>query len=93
MLSMLGCVAVENNIKNQLDERDKIIAAHKTENPIVVKPLEVPAWSETLLGTRTWDNLTMWWGGDLESDIKGNRAILFSKYHGYNLVVTSEREE
>lgn len=93
LLSMLGCVAVEFDIKNQLDERDKFISMHRTENPIVVKPLEVPAWSATLLGTRTWDDLTLQWGGDLESEVKGNRAILFSKYHGYNLVITSPREE
>ena len=90
---MLGCVVVEADMKDQLADRDKIISFHKNDNLIVVPPIEVPAWSEIFLGTRTWDNMTLWWGGDLESDVKGNRGILFAKYHGYNLVITSEREE
>ncbi len=82
LLSMLGCVAVGNNIYNQLAEREKIIALHKNDDLIVVPPLEIPKWSEIFLGTRTWDNMTMWWGGDLEFDAQGNRGILFAKYHG-----------
>ena len=93
LLSMLGCVAVENDIKNQLEARDKIILQHKSDDLIIVPPLEVPSWSEIVLGTRTWDNLTMWWGGDLESDVKGNRGILFAKYHGLKKIITTEREE
>jgi len=92
LLSSTGCILVEFDIKNQLDERDKIISLHKNDDLIIVPPLEIPAWSEIFLGTRTWDNLTLWWGGDLESDEKGNRGILFAKYHGLKKIVTTERE-
>lgn len=91
LLSSTGCILVEFDIKNQLDERDKIISLQKNKDLIEVPPLEVPAWSEIFLGTRTWDNLTLWWGGDLESDEKGNRGILFAKYHGLKKIITTER--
>lgn len=93
LASMLGCIYVEKNIQNQLEKRNEIIAEHKNDDLIVVPYLEIPEWSETFLGTRTWDNMTMWWGGDLESNEKGNRGILFSKYHGLKKIITIEREE
>lgn len=90
-LSLLGCLAVEYDLHCQLQARDEYIAAHKDDDLITVKPLEIPAWSETFLGTRTWDKITLRWGGDLESFIEGSRGITFARYHGLKKIVTEEK--
>ena len=91
LISLFGCLYVEYDLHCQFEERDKIVAAHKNDDLITVKPLEIPAWSETLLGTRTWDELTLWWGGDLESELEGNRNITFARYHGLKKIVAEEK--
>lgn len=93
ILSALGCLYVEKNLSDQLDARMEYVLAHKGDDLITVPPLEIPAWSETFLGTRTWDELTLWWGGDLEADLKGNRDIMFAKYHGLKKIVAAERKD
>lgn len=91
-LSVLGCLYVECDLNRELAARDEYIAAHKHDDLIVVKPLEIPHWIEPFTGTRTWDNMTLWWGGDLEPDIKGNRDLTFARYHGLNKIVTKEKK-
>ena len=93
ILSLAGCLYVENNLNNQLAARMNFVEQHRAEDLIIVQPLEIPAWSETFLGTRTWDKMTLWWGGDLEPAIDGNRDITFAKFHGLKKIVTIERQE
>ncbi len=90
-LSLLGCLGVEYNLHCQLQARDEFIAAHKNDDLITVKPLDIPDLSETFLGTRTWDDMTLWWGGDLEPDPKGDRDITFARYHGLKKIVVEEK--
>ncbi len=87
-ISLLGCLYVEYNFNNQLEMRNKIIAAHKNDDLIVVPPIELPNWSETLLGSRTWDKLTLLLGGDLKSYDSNNRNLIFARYHGLKRIVT-----
>ena len=91
LLNTAGCLYVETDLHHQLSERMKFIEEHRKENLIVVKPLKIPAWSETLLGSRTWDEMTLWWGGDLESKETENRDIVFARYHGLKKIVTEKR--
>lgn len=93
ILNVAGCLYVENDLSNQLSQRMAIVQQRRTDDLIVVPPLEIPTWSETLLGTRTWDEMTLWWGGDLEPELEGNRDITFARYHGLNKIVTSERPD
>ena len=90
-MSLLGCLYVEYDFHCQLQARDEFIAAHRNDDLITVKPIKIPKWSEIFLGTRTWDNITLWWGGDLESFIKGNRVITFARYHGLKKIVVEEK--
>lgn len=90
-MSLLGCLYVEYDLHCQLQARDEFIAAHKNDDLITVKPLDIPDLSETFLGTRTWDDMTLWWGGDLEPDPKGDRDITFARYHGLKKIVVEEK--
>ena len=90
-LSLASCLYVECNLNGQLAERDEYIAAHKHDALIVVKPLEIPDWIEPFTGTRTWTNLILWWGGDLEPSIEGNRSLTFARYHGLKQIMTEEK--
>lgn len=92
-LSVLGCLYVETDLSDQLDARMEYVLAHKNDDLITVPPLEIPAWSGTFLGTRTWDEPTLWWGGDLEPELKGNRNIMFAKFHGLKQIVAAERKD
>lgn len=93
ILSVAGCLYVEKNLSDQLAARMEFIEAHRGDDLITVAPLEIPKWSETFLGTRTWDELTLWWGGDLEDELNGNRNIMFAKYHGLKKIVAAERKD
>ncbi|MBQ6005334.1 MAG: hypothetical protein IJL14_03690 [Selenomonadaceae bacterium] len=88
IMSLIGCVYVEYSFHNQIAERIKIVAAHKNDDLIVVPPIKLPDWSETLLGSRTWDKLTLLLGGDLKSYDTNNRNILFCRYYGLKKIVT-----
>ena len=89
-LSLFGCLAVEYDLHCQLEARDKIIAEHRNDDLIIVPPLKIPEGSEIFLGTRTWDAMTLFWGGDLENCEEGNRAILFARYHGLKKIITEK---
>lgn len=89
-ISLLGCLYVEYSFHNQLEMRNKIIAAHKNDDLVVVPPIKLPAWSETLLGSRTWDKLTLLLGGDLKSYDSNNRNIVFAHIHGLKKIVTAK---
>ena len=90
-MSLLGCLYVEYSFHNQMDARYKIVAAHKNDDLIVVPPIKLPAWSEKILGSRTWDRLTLLLGGDLKSYDSNNRNILFCRYHGLKKIVTPKQ--
>ncbi len=92
LLSLASCLYVEVTLNGELAARDEYIAAHKHDALIVVKPLEIPNWIEPFIGTRTWTNLILWWGGDLEPDVKGSRALTFARYHGLKRIITEEKK-
>ena len=90
-LSLLGCLYVEYDLHCQLNARSEYIAAHKNDALITVKPLEIPKWISPFVGTRTWDELTLWVGGDLEPALDGNRDLTFAKYYGLKKIVAREK--
>ena len=91
-LSLLACLYVEVTLNGELAEHDEYIAAHRHEDLITVKPLEIPDWIEPLTGTRTWTESALWWGGDLEHDVNGNRNLLFAKYHGLKRIHAEDKK-
>lgn len=92
LMSLAGCLYVEYGFHNQIEARIKNVAAHKNDDLIVVPPIELPAWSETLLGSRTWDKLTLLLGGDLKSYDSNNRNIIFCRCYGLKKIVTTKKE-
>ena len=62
--------------------------ADKNDDLIVVPPIELPSWSETLLGSRTWDKLTLLLGGDLKNYDSNNRNLIFARINGLKRIVT-----
>lgn len=88
LMSLSGCLYVEYSFHSQLEERNKIIAAHVNDDLIVVPSIKLPSWSESLLGSRTWDKLTMLLGGDLSPADFNNRNITFARYHNLKRIVT-----
>ena len=90
-LNLLACLYVEVTINGELAARDQYIQAHRNDDLITVKPLEIPDWVEPFLGTRTWDEPMLWWGGDLEPAIDGNRNLTFAKYHGLKHIHAEEK--
>ena len=90
LMSLAGCLYVEYSFHNQIEARIKNVAAHKNDDLIIVPPIELPAWSETLLGSRTWDKLTLLLGGDLKDYDSNNRNILFARYHGLKKIIVKE---
>ena len=91
-LSLAGCLYVEGCLNRELAARDEYIAEHKNDALITVKPLEIPKWIEPFVGTRTWTESILWWGGDLEPSLEGDRNLLFAKYHGLNRIVVEEKK-
>jgi len=91
LMSLLGCLYVEYTFHAQMTERIKIVAAHKNDDLIVVPPIKLPDWSEKILGSRTWDRLTLLLGGDLKSYDSNNRNILFCRVHGLKKIVTPKK--
>ena len=91
-LSLLACLYVEVTLHGELAARDEYIQTHRHEDLITVKPLEIPPGIEPFTGTRTWDSLTLWWGGDLEPDINGNRNLTFARYHGLKRIHAEDKQ-
>ena len=89
-INIAGCIYVEYNLKQQLDARYDYIMAHKNDDLITVPPLKVPAWSEEILGSRTWDQFTISVGGDLDDTPDGNRCITFARYYGLKAIKLRE---
>ncbi|MBR3746908.1 MAG: hypothetical protein IKN27_08115, partial [Selenomonadaceae bacterium] len=89
---ILGCLYVEYDLHCQFNQRYEYIAAHRHEDLITVKPLEVPQWIQPLTGTRTWDEMTLWVGGDLEHALDGNRNLTFARYYGLKKIVAEEKK-
>ena len=91
-MSLLGCLYVEYSFHAQVEARIKIVAAHKNDDLIIVPPIELPAWSETFLGSRTWDKLTLLLGGDLKPYDFNNRNITFCRWYGLKKIVTTKED-
>ena len=90
-LNILGCLYVEYDLHCQFKERDEYIAAHKNDDLIIVQPLKLPEWSETFLGSRTWDELTLLLGGDLDFEATGSRSVTFARYHHLKQIILGEK--
>ena len=88
LMSLVGCLYVEYNFAAQVEARIKIAAAHVNDDLIIVPPIELPAWSEKFLGSRTWDKLTLLLGGDLKNYDYNNRNITFCRVHGLKKIIT-----
>ena len=91
--SLLGCVYVEYSFHSQIAARSELIAEQKNNRIVVVPPIELPAWSETFLGSRTWDEFALEQGGDLYWKDYNNRNIVFARVHGLKKIVTWRKLE
>lgn len=60
VLSVLGVLYVEKDLSDQLDARMEYVLAHRGDDLITVPLLEIPAWSGTFLGSRTWTETLLW---------------------------------
>ena len=87
---MAACTYVYAYMHAQLEDRWKIIEANRNAEEIVVPYLELPSWSEDIVGQRTWTNYALWWGADLEPEQNGNRNIMFAQYYGLKKIHTTE---
>ena len=87
---MAACTYVYAYMHLQLEDRWKIIEANRNAEEIVVPYLELPSWSEDIVGQRTWTNYALWWGADLEPEQNGNRNIMFAQYYGLKKIRTTE---
>lgn len=90
-INIAGCIYIEYDIKQQLDARYDYVMSHKNDDLITVPPLKVPAWSEKVLGSRTWDQFTISVGGDLDDTPDGNRSVTFARYHGLKKIVLEKQ--
>lgn len=91
LASLAGCLYVEYDVHSQFEERDKIFAEHKNDDLITLSPLKLPEWSETLLGTRTWDEFALIWGGDFEPEWQGMRNVVVARYYGLKKIVVEDK--
>ena len=57
---MAACAYVYVYMYAQLENRRKIIEANRNADEIVVPYLELPSWSEDIVGQRTWTNYAIW---------------------------------
>ena len=87
---MAGCLYVEYDVYSQFEARDKIFAEHKNDDLITLSPLKLPEWSEILLGTRTWDEFALIWGGDFEPEWQGMRNVVVAHYYGLKKIVVED---
>lgn len=90
---MAACTYVYAYMHAQLEDRWKIIEANRNAEEIVVPYLELPSWSEDIVGQRTWTNYALWWGADLEPEQNGNRNIMFAQYYGLKKIHTTENPD
>ena len=59
-VNLAACLYAEYDLHCQFDARDEYFSAHKNDDLIVVKPLEIPDLAEKFWVTRTWDEITLW---------------------------------
>ena len=90
LASLAGCLYVEYDVYSQFEARDKIFAEHKNDDLITLSPLKLPEWSETLLGSRTWDEFALIWGGDFEPEWQGMRNVVVAHYYGLKKIVVED---
>ena len=90
ILHMTACIYVYAYMYLQLENRWEIIEANRNADEIIVPYLELPSWSEDIVGQRTWTNYALWWGADLEPEVNGNRNIMFAQYYGLKKIHTTE---
>ena len=90
---MAACVCSYYYMYAQIQDRWKIIEANRNAEEIIVPYLELPSWSEDIVGQRSWTKYALWWGADLEPDPKGNRNIMFAQYYGLKKIHTFENPE
>ena len=86
LLHMGACAYVYADIESQFNARFEYIKANRDAEEIVVPRLVLPAWSESIIGNRTWTNFSLIGGGDLSPDFNNNHNILFAQYYGLKKV-------
>ncbi|MBQ9441553.1 MAG: hypothetical protein IJU55_00885 [Selenomonadaceae bacterium] len=90
VLHMSACLYVDFVMYFQLEDRWKIIEENKNADEIVVPYLKIPSWSEDIVGQRSWTQVIVDWGADLEPYFEGNRNIMFAQYYGLKKIRAEE---
>lgn len=81
------CLVIETSYCQQLTEREKIIAEHRLDDPIVVPAIEIPWHLDKVTGNRSITDILLMFGADLESNPQDNRSNVFAQYHGLKGIV------
>lgn len=81
VVHMSACFYVDYDMYSQLENRWKIIEKNRNADEIIVPYLKIPSWAENFVGQRSWTQIVIDWGADLEPYFEGNRNIMFAQYY------------
>ena len=87
------CLIIETSYSRQLAAREKIIAACRQDDPIVVPAIKLPGLLPKIVGNRSVTETLLMFGADLESDPKDNRSNMFAQYHGLKGIVIDKQSD
>ena len=81
ILHMGACVYVYAYVHMQFNHRWEIIDANRNSDEIIVPPLEIPSWSESIIGRRTYSEYAIK-AGDIGDSPEFFRNLIFAQYYG-----------
>lgn len=85
------CLVIEISYNQQWAEREKIIAEHRQDDPIVVPAIEIPWHLDKVMGNRSVTSVLLMFGADLESVPTDNRSNMYAQYHGLKGIVIDKQ--
>lgn len=85
------CLVIETSYSQQWAEREKIIAEHRQDDPLVVPAIEIPQHLDKVMGNRSVTSVLLMFGADLESEATDNRSNMFAQYHGLKGIVIDKK--
>lgn len=81
------CLVIEGSYSQQWAAREKIVSEHRQDDSIVVPAIEIPCNFDKITGSRSVTETLLMFGGDLESDARDNRSLMYAQYHGLKGIV------
>ena len=89
LLHMGACTYVYAYVHMQLENRWKIIDANRNAAEIIVPPVELPSWSESIVGQRTYSKYAITFG-DIGTRPEYFRNLIFAQYYGLKKIRVDE---